>query len=516
MFDTSVPATASAFCDRRNELASLNAFVASLEDGHPRWLAIIGPRKVGKTSLLLEMARRSPARGTHFVLLDSFEEMPLSLEFFRRYALRTLDALIGHELGTSLELAALHPSEFRAELQSSPGFAALPAPLRAELLDLPEHELNGPRIQRYLDLPEVLAQTLERHIVVAIDEFQELAGLGGPGGSRRTPDPLPLMRSVWQRHRRVAYVISGSARAMLTELVTSRHSPFFQHFALMDLGPFSEHDAYAMLTKQAPPERPIPPALARKAVAALGGHPFYLQMLGEQLTAHEPPYRDEHLKDAVQELLFSRSGRLGLYFQNQYHQLVGRSINLAATLAHLAKGPHRLTEIATAIGAASGAAARYLDRLGDAVVHRDDGRYELLDQAFALWLRWRQPGGTVVPMRLLGDEAEARVAEHLARMGFELVYQSRGSRGAFDLLATRGAAQLGVQVKRSALSVRLSKAAWSRMKADSKRFGWRWVVAALTPDGDVLVLDPGKAGHGREVRLGPAAVIDNLLQWLDR
>ena len=46
---------------------------------------------------------------------------------------------------------------------------------------------------------------------------------------------------------------------------------------------------------------------------------------------------------------------------------------------------------------------------------------------------------------------ERVVAEHLARSGFELVYQSRGSRGAFDLLATRGAQQLGVQVKRSPL-----------------------------------------------------------------
>jgi hypothetical protein len=43
-----------------------------------------------------------------------------------------------------------------------------------------------------LNLPEPMAEALERHIVVAIDEFQELAGLG-------SVDVPPLIRSTWQR-----------------------------------------------------------------------------------------------------------------------------------------------------------------------------------------------------------------------------------------------------------------------------------------------------------------------------
>ncbi len=33
-------------------------------------------------------------------------------------------------------------------------------------------------------------------------------------------------------------------------------------------------------------------------------------------------------------------------------------------------------------------------------------------------------------MTVVGDEAEKTVARHLARLGFDLVYQSRASRGA--------------------------------------------------------------------------------------
>jgi Holliday junction resolvase len=241
-----------------------------------------------------------------------------------------------------------------------------------------------------------------------------------------------------------------------------------------------------------------------------------VQLLGEALVASGPPLDEQSLKSALQDLLFSRTGRLALYFENEFHRLVGRATYLAATLQALADGPQRLTDVAETIGAASGATATYLERLGDAVKRNDEGRYELADATFGLWLRWSRPGGTVVPMRLVGDEAERAVAEYLARMGFELVYQSRGSRGAFDLLATRGAAQLGVQVKRSSLPLRFSLTDWNRMEADAERFRWRWVVAAVTPEGQIAIMDPSLATCGQEARLDDSASISNILLWLER
>ena len=145
----------------------------------------------------------------------------------------------------------------------------------------------------------------------------------------------------------------------------------------------------------------------------------------------------------------------------------------------------------------------------------DDGRYRVTDALFGTWVRWRAPGGTVVPMSIVGDEAEQRVAHQLAELGFDLVYQSRASRGAFDLLALRGPDQLGLQVKRTPLPVRFGKREWNRMDADARRLGWQWVIAAVTPEGEVYVLDPALARRGREIRLGPEASIDNLLRWID-
>jgi len=252
-------------------------------------------------------------------------------------------------------------------------------------------------------------------------------------------------------------------------------------------------------------------------VQIVGGHPFYLQLLGESLTAQPPPYDEGSLKQAVQELLFSSTGRFSLYLEKGYQALVGQSTYLAAALQALAWRPQRLSEIGRAIGALSGSTVRYLERLQDAVQRREDGRYELTDPTFGLWLRWRQPGGMIVPMSVIGSKAELLVARHLARMGFDLIYQSRASRGAFALLATRAASQLGLQVRRSPLPLRIPRPAWERMDAEAERLGWRWVVAAVSPppDDEVRVRDPARARLGKEVRLGEEATIPNLLRWLD-
>jgi hypothetical protein len=41
-------------------------------------------------------------------------------------------------------------------------------------------------------------------------------------------------------------------------------------------------------------------------------------MAGEALSKEEPPYDDQTLKPVLQNLLFSRPGRLALYFENEY------------------------------------------------------------------------------------------------------------------------------------------------------------------------------------------------------
>jgi hypothetical protein len=512
MFQTSTPVVGKGFHNREAELEALSRAMRRLVAGEPQWVAILGARKIGKTSLVLEAARRARSDTLRVITLDVQEQGPVSAAVFRRLALAVLDAALGQELGESLGRLAHQPAAYRGLLQRSEQFSRLPAALRGELLELVEGKITPERVGAWLDLPEQLAAALGLCFIVALDEFQELGVLP----ARQGLNAFTLLRSHWQKHRRVAYFISSSERSMLLALLQSPQSPFFQHFAVRELGPFSPAAAKELLERESRPERPIPEAVAELAVQLLGGHPFYLQLLGEDWVEAPGPPDTSSLKASLQRLLFSRTGRLALYFEGEFQKLVGRSTSLAATLDALTEGPRNLTVIADTIQAATGATATYLERLHDAVARTPDGLYQLTDPTFALWLRCRRPGGTVVPMSVVGDEAEKAVATRLSAMGFDLLYQSKGSRGAFDLRGTRGPLQLGIQVKRSPLPLRYKRTEWARMVAEGRRLQWRWIVAAVSPRGEVTMLDPGNASLRREATLSDKAKIANLLLWLDK
>ncbi len=514
MFSASIPASPEGFFNRTVELARLEGVVDKLARGVPKWLCLVGPRKVGKTSLLREVERRVRAKAgaPGFVVVDVFESMPVSLEVFRLIAVQSVEVLLSRDAGRSLSAEADVPADWRAALVQSPRFRALPAALQTALGELPQAPLEGPSLSAMLNLPERLAEALGEHLVIALDEFQELAALST---AKQAPDVMAVLRSVWQRHRRTTYVVSGSARSTLLELATSERSPFFQHFEVMEVGGFDEAHAVELLVgASAEGPHAIAAPLARRVFEVIGGSPFYLQVLGEVL-AEEPGRADARLRAALQRVLFSETGRLSLYFLNEFQRLVGRATTLAAALNALAPGPLALGGVAKAMGASPAAAVGYLQRLGDAVVRDEGGQWRLADPTFALWLQWRQPGGSVLPMKLVGDEAELAVAQRLVHLGFELVYQSRGSRGAFDLLATRGARVLAVQVKRSPLPLRFPKPAWDRMHADGARYGWQWLVAQVEKSGEVRLLDPAKATVSRGVVLTEVSVLERPLDWLE-
>lgn len=107
MFGASSPVTGVGFFGRAAELQEVLAAFDSLQRGSPRWLAVLGPRKVGKTSLVLEASRRAAPFAV--AVLDALEVAPVSLELFRSLVLRALDALLADGVGASLARALRDP-----------------------------------------------------------------------------------------------------------------------------------------------------------------------------------------------------------------------------------------------------------------------------------------------------------------------------------------------------------------------------------------------------------------------
>jgi len=89
-----------------------------------------------------------------------------------------------------------------------------------------------------------------------------------------------------------------------------------------------------------------------------------------------------------------------------------------------------------------------------------------------------------LPALLVGTETEKLIAKRLSSEGFRLAYESKASRGTFDLLALYEFRCIGIQCKKVALPYSLPKTVARRMDAEGERLGWEPVLA-LHVDGGV-------------------------------
>jgi DNA-binding HxlR family transcriptional regulator/Holliday junction resolvase len=200
-------------------------------------------------------------------------------------------------------------------------------------------------------------------------------------------------------------------------------------------------------------------------------------------------------KRVCQRVLLQPSGRLYQYFELLHQKVSGRSSLLEKILVALSDGPARGSEIAAAVGVTQNRLSSKLPLLeAQDVVVKEDLVYRLCDPWYALWLKAaRSRVAAVAAPLLLGEESEKAVARELARQGVGLVYQSRASRGAFDLLAVYQTHQIGLRVKRiKRYPVYVSEREIGRMWSDAHSLGWHAAIA-FDLDGVVAIhaLDQG-------------------------
>lgn len=497
-FLTSGPVSGELFYDRERELEDLLAAVRALKADVPQYYALLGMRKVGKTSLLMEFARRladDPA--VVVVHVDCFESAIDPLIFFQDYAVAVLDSFLdrlGHTLQVgTLRGARLDEVEFLAALGrvQTLGFPSMARGVRALLALRTGGDLRE-AFHAIAELPEAVAVEAGLHAVVILDEFQAVRRLNLFKDVKNTvADVCQLLRSKWQRQRRVMYIVSGSEISLLEQIIHREQAPFFQHFTPMRLHEFSPREAQEMMAALlAQAGHAVEQALIEEMVSRFNAHPFYLQVLGQELCRAAGDETDEGITPALykavaQEVLFGQGGRLYLYFQGMYERLVGSATSLAQVLIAVAHGCHTVSQVARELRRGSNVVSSWLRRLVEAdVLVKEGNQYHFADPVFALWVQGTHPPYEAISgPYFIGDETERRVAYALGREGFRLVFQSRASREAFDLLARLNTTQVGIQVKgTTAWPLYLPVSEVERMRDWANRLSWVPVLCVVRDD----------------------------------
>ncbi len=368
------------FVDREEELVRLSYDVRTLSQSN----VIIAPRRFGKTALL--RAVESQVGGELLVSYLSCLGMVSPAEFHDRIVEGVLRAFAArHGRGRRLlatwrdllKKPVLGMRDALAEIGGSiEGVGTIRLKFRTREVD-PQGLMEAA-----LTFPEGLAEEEDERVLVILDEFQALVGLG--------ERVFSLFKEAMESQKRVVYLFSGSSLRLLNEVFGREgKSPLYQMVGRVFLGeiePRFVHRFYRERLREVHGVEISDAALVR-VTGYVGGIPYYFQKLGVGLEREiaikgrrrvAAPDVDRAFSQLLDELAGDFQERWEARFSDQQ-----RSI-----LKVLAEGPMSVTEAARALGVAPSNISYNLSRLTEAMIlTKEERRYRITDRVFASWLR---------------------------------------------------------------------------------------------------------------------------------
>lgn len=218
LFPLGGPVSEKDIVDREDFLVSLGT---RLLEGQSIMLA--GPRRIGKTSLALEVLRRLKAKGIYVAFVDLFR-----YNTKKELSLAIIDACLKNRSGISKTTTALKDG-----LKKITGGAKLTATVQdlEVAFGFPSENRSDDELFNYaLQLPEILAKRDKKHIVLVFDEFQEVIRIAGE-------DALKVMRSYFQMQEGVAYLFLGSKEGMMNTIFGDKRQAFYRFATILPIPP---------------------------------------------------------------------------------------------------------------------------------------------------------------------------------------------------------------------------------------------------------------------------------------
>ena len=239
--------------------------------------------------------------------------------------------------------------------------------------------------EEILNMVEVIAKRKDRHIVVCIDEFQQV------GEFEDTKTVQARLRSAWQHQHFTSYCLFGSKRHMMSKIFLNRSMPFYQFGDLMWLQKIPTSDWTDYITSHFERAgRHISEEMVMKICESVELYPSYVQHLAAIVLNHTPQgstVTEELLPVAIKELISTNEA---LYMQ-QIEPLSGYQMNLLRAIVSGIHSGYNEKKVRSQFDLGS---PSNMVRLRDALIERDLIYSEMrqlyiTDPVFTLWFRQR-------------------------------------------------------------------------------------------------------------------------------
>ena len=256
---TSIPVTGESFYNRVDTLETIKDRIKKFISGNITHLAIVGARKIGKTSVLLEVSNRSKEIKFIYINLEVLVTSPV--DFAINYVNETINQVKRENLETVSDL-----ENYALKYKTSYSIVILKL-----LKEYREH--NHPLcLKLAFDFPELLAKEEKIKILILCDEFQDILEF-----NRYKLNPLAIFRNSFQKQKEILYIISGSYVRVLNKILRDSKSPLFGHFDMIELKNFDRNTSKEFIRKI------LRTKIDSKAldffVTFVTGRPYYIQLL---------------------------------------------------------------------------------------------------------------------------------------------------------------------------------------------------------------------------------------------
>ena len=333
---------------------------------------LISPRRMGKTSLVQKVRNEMTDEKIKVIYMDIYD-CRSEYDFLERFA-----SILIKQTAGKVEMLAGTVMEFLARVVPKVSFSPEPNSEFSLSLGITP-ETHTP--DEILNLPERIAEKRGVHIIVCIDEFQQVGEF---------PDSLNVqkrMRGAWQHHKNASYCMFGSKKHLMMKIFQSKRMPFYKFGDTIFLDKIPDADWVAFIQSRfANKEKSISEDFAKRICRTVDGHSSYVQELAWNVFVEtEREVTEDSFQRGLDELLHQNSA----LFQSRIETLTSFQMNFLRALCdgiHSDFGSKRIID-AYRLGTKSNI-TRLKSSLEDKeLIETSKGATTIADSVFLLWFK---------------------------------------------------------------------------------------------------------------------------------
>lgn len=334
-------------------------------------VVLIGPRRFGKTSFVLETLRQLEAREKTCIFLDVFNVT--SHRDFLLQLLRALRAKVRWSKRLKKWVESLPGLRPKLTWETDPRTGDITFSLAPEALERDVKDL----IQ---DAIIALGQVGDE-VIVAIDEFQTIAELEDGGWLEAT------LRTLMQQLKNTAFLFTGSRRSVITDMLNNVSRPFYRSCQPIEFPALEDTFSDWIVTRFKSVGVACSKEVAIKLRKLVQDTPNYVQMACFHLVAGGVDKVDEHKIQEVLRTIVKQNAYSYQTLLNSLRPLQQRALRLAAVESEgiFSKGLLGKYEIPSAPALASSVKSLRQKQILDEGISK--GKVIFDDPLFAIWLR---------------------------------------------------------------------------------------------------------------------------------